>query len=552
MGLAHQGLEAAQRPHPRRRAQARLGERRRRRRRARRPRLRSRPGRLPRRGPAPGTRGRDSRRVRPAREGVASRGGAHAVRRRARHLRHRTDCPRGGGLRQVAGLCDEDAHDRGGGAGAARTRRGGLARVRADSPFGFRGASAAGGPRRTGGGRMTRAFLEQWQLYRRGAPRPALCGLPSRAEGAFDADAKAGEVRIFADTNHPLVALVVADLGLSGRRIVPVSPFSAPASPRELMVGERIYQLWNATVVSRRFSDRSWLVASVAPEELEEIRGAIAAAAPGRLVAGDGVQAKYEREFLISEGNLISLAGPSAVQVSRFAWLPAAMKLAACFALCVCAWWVLMMDSGRQAVRTWTESVIPARIAEDAEPDRLSELSADTDRPEEPAEVNIDFAEPAFTWVGAEPAPKVETVAKLRKLRAPELPKELERKRIEVASVGAAPLAAAPKVEATLTPCPWNRDTKLLRISGEAPAGVKVTLEFVTNEVEGYRTVSSRTDGRFDVSYEVMPFAGRTIGSASVRVTLIWPSEDGAERTPLPIAESAPDSLQEPPRPSKP
>jgi hypothetical protein len=429
---------------------------------------------------------------------------------------------------------------------------------------------------------MTRAFLEQWQLYRRGAPRPALCGLPSRAEGAFDADAKAGEVRIFADTNHPLVALVVADLGLSGRRIVPVSPFSAPASPRELMVGERIYQLWNATVVSRRFSDRSWLVASVAPEELEEIRGAIAAAAPGRLVAGDGVQAKYEREFLISEGNLISLAGPSAVQVSRFAWLPAAMKLAACFALCVCAWWVLMMDSGRQAVRTWTESVISARIAEDAEPDRLSELSADTDRPEEPAEVNIDFAEPAFTWVGAEPAPKVETVAKLRKLRAPELPKELERKRIEVAfvdpaaqpmsvifanapafgarplkssgdyAVGAAPLAAAPKVEATLTPCPWNRDTKLLRISGEAPAGVKVTLEFVPNEVEGYRTVSSRTDGRFDVSYEVMPFAGRTIGSASVRVTLIWPSEDGAERTPLPIAESAPDSLQEPPRPSKP
>ena len=133
--------------------------------------------------------------------------------------------------------------------------------------------------------------------------------------------------------------------------------------------------------------------------------------------------------------------------------------------------------------------------------------------------MNIDFAEPSFTWVGAEPAPKVERTAELRKLRAPELPKELERKRIEVAfvdpaaqpmsvifanapafgarplkssgdyAVGAAPLAAAPKVEATLTPCPWNRDTKLLRISGEAPAGVKVTLEFVPNEVEGYRTV---------------------------------------------------------------
>ena len=149
---------------------------------------------------------------------------------------------------------------------------------------------------------MNAAFLSQWQLYRRGAARPPLVGLEPRTDSAFDEEVKAGEVRVFADTNRPLVALVVEDRRLSGWRIVPVSPFCAPASNREIMVGERVLQLWNATVVSRRFASRSWRVDGISAAELEEVRGAIAAAKPGWISSGEGVQAKYEREFLIGEG----------------------------------------------------------------------------------------------------------------------------------------------------------------------------------------------------------------------------------------------------------
>ena len=106
---------------------------------------------------------------------------------------------------------------------------------------------------------MNAAFLNEWQLYRRGAQLPPIVGLKPKTDSEFDAGVAVGEIRIFADTNRPLVALVVEDRRLSGWRIVPVSPFCAPASGRELMVGERVFQLWNATAAQlpRRTLDAS-------------------------------------------------------------------------------------------------------------------------------------------------------------------------------------------------------------------------------------------------------------------------------------------------------
>lgn len=198
---------------------------------------------------------------------------------------------------------------------------------------------------------MNAAFINEWQLYRRGSQRPPLVGLAPKTDSAFDAEVSAGEIRIFADTNRPLVALIVEDRKLSGWRIVPVSPFCAPASDRELMVGERVFQLWNATVVSRRFASRGWRVDELGADDLDVVRGAIAAANPGRVTAGDGVQAKYEREFLVGEGTLVPFAASRAAEAPRFAWLPPAMKIAASLAVCLAAWYVLMMDSGRQIDR---------------------------------------------------------------------------------------------------------------------------------------------------------------------------------------------------------
>ena len=155
-------------------------------------------------------------------------------------------------------------------------------------------------------------FLEEWRLYRRGAERPRLAGERPSGDAAFDPCVRAGDVRIFADVNVPLVALVIEDRGLSGRRIVPVSPFHAPASVRELALGGRVYQLWNACSASRRFTDRSWLVDRVEESDVARIAAAVGSASPGRITAGDGPVAKYEREFLVSCGGFVPLVRPKA------------------------------------------------------------------------------------------------------------------------------------------------------------------------------------------------------------------------------------------------
>ena len=41
---------------------------------------------------------------------------------------------------------------------------------------------------------------------------------------SFDAEVKVGEVRVFADTKEPLIALILEAKGVVGFRIVPVSP----------------------------------------------------------------------------------------------------------------------------------------------------------------------------------------------------------------------------------------------------------------------------------------------------------------------------------------
>ena len=416
---------------------------------------------------------------------------------------------------------------------------------------------------------MNAAFLNEWQLYRRGAQLPPIVGLEPKTDSEFDADVAVGEIRIFADTNRPLVALVVEDRRLSGWRIVPVSPFCAPASGRELMVGERVFQLWNATVVSRRFASRSWRVDAISDSDLAEIRGAIAAANPGRVTAGDGVQAKYEREFLVGEGTLVPFAEPRAADLPRFAWMPVALRIAASLALCLAAWYVLMMDSGRQIVRNWRESFHTVDIAQEEAAIELVDAREVREAPTEIAEVNIDFTPPSVTWHG--PAPEVFRPAKFADVKGPKVPESIkkftldrdrfispisapmevvflsggERKSHAPAQSGElryaaaiAPLAEPPKVT-----CKLVDDTrsglcvdKILRIEGEVAEGAKITVMFDWDVIEGYGKLSSiASDCKVWIDYELMAFSGKTISAESVFVTLIWPAKDGDERTPVPV-----------------
>lgn len=413
---------------------------------------------------------------------------------------------------------------------------------------------------------MNVAFQNEWQLYRRGAQLPPIVGLEPKTDSEFDADVAVGEVRIFADTNRPLVALVVEDRRLSGWRIVPVSPFCAPASDRELMVGERVFQLWNATVVSRRFASRSWRVDAISDSDLAEIHGAIAAANPGRVTAGDSVQAKYEREFLVGEGTLVPFAEPRAADLPRFGWMQISLKIAASLALCLAAWYVLMMDSGRQIVRNWRGGFHAVDIAQEDATIDLVDAREVREAPTEIAEVNIDFTPPSVTWYG--PAPEVFRPAKFADVKGPKVPEEIAKFRLKdegyksplaspmevvflsggerkshVPAQGGefryaaaiAPLDAPPKAACALR----NGETVAeLEIQCELADGAKITVMFDGDVVEGYKSGDVVSDGkRMTARYELMAFSGKTISAESVFVTLIWPSKDGDECTPVPVGQ---------------
>ena len=415
---------------------------------------------------------------------------------------------------------------------------------------------------------MNAAFLNEWQLYRRGAQLPPIVGLEPKTDSEFDAGVAVGEIRIFADTNRPLVALVIEDRRLSGWRIVPVSPFCAPASARELMVGERVFQLWNATVVSRRFASRSWRVDAIPDSDLAEIRGAIAAANPGHVTAGDGVQAKYEREFLVGEGTLVPFAEPRAADLPRFAWMQVSLKIAASLAVCLAAWYVLMMDSGRQIVRNWRESFHAVDIAQEDATIELADAHEVREVPMEIAEVDIDFTPPSATWHG--PAPEVVRPAKFADVKGPKVPEGIAKFRLkdegykspiaspmEVVFLSGgeqrgksaaptqdgefryasmvAPLDAPPKAACTLRNGEANVE---LEIQCELADGAKITVMFDSDVVEGYKNSGATSDGdRMTARYELMAFSGKTISPESVFVTLIWPAKDGDERTPVPVSQ---------------
>ena len=115
---------------------------------------------------------------------------------------------------------------------------------------------------------MNKTFAEEWKLYKEGGSRPKFRGEAPRGEAEFDAPVKAGEIRVFADMARPFVALVAEERGVAGWLLVPVSPFTVPASPREALEGERVYQLWNACTAARSFVARRWRVEEVSSDAL--------------------------------------------------------------------------------------------------------------------------------------------------------------------------------------------------------------------------------------------------------------------------------------------
>ena len=176
---------------------------------------------------------------------------------------------------------------------------------------------------------MNKTFEQEWNLYKAGGKRPSFAGEAPRGDAEFDSPVKVGEIRIFADMTRPFVALVAQDRGNAGFFIVPVSPFTVPASSRELLEGERVYQLWNACTAARSFVERSWLVEEIDADALATVRGKCAANVE---FAAEGAVAEYEREFLVSGGDFIPLVNKEIPRIVHVSWRRV-LGVAACFVI---------------------------------------------------------------------------------------------------------------------------------------------------------------------------------------------------------------------------
>ena len=123
--------------------------------------------------------------------------------------------------------------------------------------------------------RFLSVFRNEWEMYRTRETTPrTTADKPADTPATFDVSPAAGELRIFADFPEPVTGLL---LGVSddGWRVLPLSPFTVPASDREILVGTRVYQLWNTCDLSFKTVSHSWIVEKLPPDDIADVKSAL-------------------------------------------------------------------------------------------------------------------------------------------------------------------------------------------------------------------------------------------------------------------------------------
>ena len=160
--------------------------------------------------------------------------------------------------------------------------------------------------------RFLSVFRREWGMYQTREAEPARTpsGTHVPSSATFDQPVASGELRLFADFPTPVTGALIG-VSAKGWRVVPVSPFTVPASDREILIGSRVYQLWNACDLPTETVSRSWAVDTVPPEDLADLKTALNAAPeeplPADLAACTGLpidaaddpRHAYERTFRI-------------------------------------------------------------------------------------------------------------------------------------------------------------------------------------------------------------------------------------------------------------
>ena len=268
--------------------------------------------------------------------------------------------------------------------------------------------------------RFLSVFRHEWEMYQSREAEPARTpsGTHTPSSATFDQPVLSGELRLFADFPTPVTGVLVG-VSAKGWRIVPVSSFTVPASDREILIGTRVYQLWNACDLPVETASRSWTVDTVPPEDLADLKTALNAA-PGEplpadlaactglpIDAADDPRHDYERTFRI----VISRA-PA---VRRRLWMYLGPALAASLLLAVALPVLFMKDQvaepGRAAARPSRDNVtVAGATTEQASAAPQPEPSQAPKAPEmKGAEVAQESAAPVPP--PAKPAPRAQVQA---------------------------------------------------------------------------------------------------------------------------------------------
>ena len=152
-------------------------------------------------------------------------------------------------------------------------------------------------------------FLEEWKMFMDEAAKDVVAAEEKR-DGNFDVPVKAGELRIFADCDRSLMGLLYKQVDDSWI-VVPVSEFSVPATEQEILIGKRVYQLWNSFTASLTFVGRSWVVDDIPMSDMQDLNVALLHVMVGDPISEDLVNCtglpiasledprlEYERKFV--------------------------------------------------------------------------------------------------------------------------------------------------------------------------------------------------------------------------------------------------------------
>ena len=220
---------------------------------------------------------------------------------------------------------------------------------------------------------------------------------------SFDAEIKSGQIRIFADTKEPLVALILESRGLAGFRIVPLSPYRVPANDREIVIGERVFQLWNVCTAPKGLVERSWVADTLSAADVGRIREAVAE--KGSLPAKLG---EYERRHLVSVGSFLRHSAECRKEPVAFWRSYGGWSIAAAVVIGLGVAWVLVREEPRplgEAPRVITVQM--------ERPQRYPEL---VENEKEPAEPPVPVPEVEGPRIDAPRIAKVEPAPDVRKM----------------------------------------------------------------------------------------------------------------------------------------